>query len=156
MLQADSYGQAAVLCFVVDGGRVLLIEKLRGLGAGKVNAPGGKVEPGETALAAAVRETQEEVLVTPVDPVLRARLGFRFADGYSLYVEAFVAHSHRGVPGPSPEALPFWCPLDAIPYDRMWADDKLWLPQALAGRLVEGAFDFDGDRMLSHQVSSKP
>ena len=48
-----------------------------GLGAGKINAPGGKLEAGETALAAAIRETQEEIGVTPLaledrvrDPVL--------------------------------------------------------------------------------------
>jgi 8-oxo-dGTP diphosphatase len=33
--------EMAVLCFVVKGDSLLLIEKLRGLGAGKVNAPGG-------------------------------------------------------------------------------------------------------------------
>src|SRR4051794_35353585 len=37
--------ERAVLCFIVCGGRVLLIHKKRGLGAGKVNAPGGKIEP---------------------------------------------------------------------------------------------------------------
>ena len=50
--------QYANLCFIVKDGRVLLIRKKRGLGAGKINAPGGKLESGETALGAAIRETQ--------------------------------------------------------------------------------------------------
>ena len=52
--------QLANLCFIVKDGRVLLIRKKRGLGAGKINGPGGRLEPGETTLAAAIRETQEE------------------------------------------------------------------------------------------------
>lgn len=40
----------ATLMFVVQKGRILLIRKKRGIGAGKVNGPGGKFEPGETAL----------------------------------------------------------------------------------------------------------
>jgi 8-oxo-dGTP diphosphatase len=40
----------ATLLFVVDrpNGRILLIEKKRGLGAGKVNGPGGRIDEGET------------------------------------------------------------------------------------------------------------
>ena len=34
----------ATLVFVVDGARILLIHKKRGLGAGKINGPGGRVE----------------------------------------------------------------------------------------------------------------
>ena len=46
---------------VVDrtGGQVLLIRKKRGLGAGKINGPGGKLDPGETFAQTAVREVQE-------------------------------------------------------------------------------------------------
>ena len=48
--------ERANLCFIVKGGRVLLIRKKRGLGAGKVNGPGGKIEPGETSMESAIRE----------------------------------------------------------------------------------------------------
>ena len=37
--------ERANLCFIVKDGSVLLIRKKRGLGAGKVNGPGGKIEP---------------------------------------------------------------------------------------------------------------
>ncbi|MEO1370466.1 MAG: NUDIX domain-containing protein, partial [Acidobacteriota bacterium] len=46
----------ATLVFVIDGGRILLIRKKRGLGAGKVNGPGGRLEAGETPVQCAVRE----------------------------------------------------------------------------------------------------
>ena len=46
----------ATLVFIHQGSRVLLIEKLRGIGMGKINGPGGKIDPGETPLECAVRE----------------------------------------------------------------------------------------------------
>ena len=49
----------ATLMFVVQKGRILLIRKKRGIGAGKVNGPGGKFEPGEDALACVMREVTE-------------------------------------------------------------------------------------------------
>ena len=45
------------------------------------------------------------------------------------------------------EAKPFWQPTEAIPYDRMWADDEHWMPRMLAGERFRGWFEFDGDRM---------
>ena len=51
----------ATLMFVVQKGRILLIRKKRGIGAGKVNGPGGKFEPGETALQCVLREVREEL-----------------------------------------------------------------------------------------------
>lgn len=68
--------QRATLLFVVHDDQVLLIHKKRGLGAGNINGPGGRIEPGETPLAAAIRETQEEVGVTPLDAEARGELFF--------------------------------------------------------------------------------
>lgn len=142
----------AVLTFVVKEGRVLLIHKKRGLGAGKVNAPGGRIEPGETPLQAAVRETQEEVGVTPVHLEERAVLRFAFTDGYGLMCHVFVAGDATGVACETGEAVPFWSPLDEIPYGRMWADDRVWLPLVLEGAKVAAWFVFEGDVVLWHQL----
>lgn len=144
--------ERATLCFIVESDQVLLIEKKRGLGAGKVNGPGGKVEPGESLLQTAIRETQEEIGVTPLAPVLRAELSFQFTDGYSLFCAVFVADDHLGHPVSTVEADPFWSKLDAIPYERMWQDDALWLPQVLAGEKLRGFFIFDSDGMLEHHL----
>ena len=46
-----------------DGGDILLIRKKRGLGAGKINGPGGRVDPGETVTACALREVREELRI---------------------------------------------------------------------------------------------
>ena len=144
--------QTATLLFVVEPLRVLLIRKKRGLGAGKINAPGGRVDPGETPRQAAVRECEEELKITPTDPVEYGRLSFQFVDGLSLYVYAYRAEAFDGTPTETDEAVPHWFATDALPFDEMWADDRLWVPQLLARRRFAGRFLFDGDRMLGHQL----
>ena len=131
---------------------MLLIRKKRGLGAGKINAPGGKLEPGESALASAIREVQEEIGVTPAAIEERGMLHFQFADGYSLQCTVFVASEFEGEPIETAEAIPIWFAIDEIPFDQMWEDDRHWLPGALNGRSFDAWFIFDGDRMLWKQI----
>lgn len=144
--------ERANLCFICQDDHVLLIRKKRGLGAGKVNAPGGKIEAGETPLAAVIRETEEEICVTPSDLREMGDLSFQFADGYSLFCHVYVAHHFEGEPAETAEAEPFWVPIDRIPYGEMWSDDAHWLPLMLEGRRFRGFFEFDGDRMVSHRL----
>ena len=68
------------LCFVLRGEEILLIRKKRGIGAGKINGPGGHLEPGETPLEAAVREVQEELGITPINLKQVGELSFQFVD----------------------------------------------------------------------------
>jgi 8-oxo-dGTP diphosphatase len=144
--------EVATLCFIRDGEQLLLIRKKRGLGAGKINAPGGRLEPGETALQAAIRETQEEVGVTPRDLEKRGELFFQFADGYSLFCSVFLAHGCDGDLIETDEALPIWTHIDAIPFHEMWTDDAHWLPLVIDGKSFRGWFEFDNETMLSHNV----
>ncbi len=146
----------ATLLFVVRRGQVLLIHKKRGLGAGKINGPGGRLEPGETLAECAVREVQEELGVTPTGVSWRGQHRFHFVDGYTLHCHVYVATGCTGQPSESDEAIPLWTPLDAIPYERMWADDRHWLPHVLAGRTVDGHYVFDGDTMLDMVLQVDP
>ena len=144
--------ERASLCFVVEGGRILLIHKKRGLGAGKVNGPGGRLEPGETALDGARRETEEEVGVTPTGLEKAGELHFQFVDGYSLHCSVFRASGAEGTAVETAEADPFWVETGKIPFDKMWTDDRLWIPWMLAKRPFLGYFHFDGDKMLAGRV----
>ena len=145
--------ECATLLFVIRDGEILLIRKKRGLGAGKINGPGGRIEPGETPRDAAVREAREELGIEALSPELRGELHFQFVDGYSLHCSVFVSPDLVGEPVETPEAVPLWTPLNAIPYEEMWADDICWLPEVIAGRRVRGFFHFKHERLLSHQVS---
>jgi 8-oxo-dGTP diphosphatase len=140
------------LLFVRDGDQVLLIRKRRGLGAGKINGPGGKLEPGETPLQCAVREVEEEVGVTAHDPIERGELYFQFVDGLRLHVLVFDATAFSGEPVDTEEAFPLWVAEREIPYHEMWADDRVWLPHMLAGRPFVLRAVFEGDAMLDHTI----
>jgi 8-oxo-dGTP diphosphatase len=142
----------ATLLFVVRDGHMLLIHKKRGLGAGKINGPGGRIEPGESPRDAAIREVQEELLVTPLDVREAGELFFQFVDGLSIHGHVFRAADCRGEPTETDEATPLWAPCARPPYERMWEDDRYWVPLMLAGVPFRGYFLFDGDRMLDHRL----
>ncbi|HCQ39704.1 MAG TPA: NUDIX hydrolase [Verrucomicrobiales bacterium] len=137
----------ATLMFIRDGNDVLLMRKLRGIGAGKINAPGGKIEPGETPLEGAVRETQEELLVTPVKPRKMGELFFAMSDLPDIFVHVFMAEDFLGEVGETEEAIPRWTKISQIPYDMMWEDDEHWLPRMLEGECFSGHFFFESERI---------
>lgn len=142
----------ATLVFVTENARVLLMHKKRGLGAGKINAPGGRLEPGETPEAGAIREVQEELCVTPLGLMKHGELSFQFVDGYSIFVHVFLANRYTGTPAETEEARPRWTLLDEVPYEAMWQDDALWVPLLLSRAYFSGKFLFDGERMLDHEI----
>ena len=59
--------QLTTLLLILNDNQILLAEKKRGFGIGKFNGIGGKVEKDETIEEAMIRETQEEIGVTPTD-----------------------------------------------------------------------------------------
>ncbi len=147
--------QRATLVFLVRAGRVLLIHKKRGLGAGKINGPGGRVADGESPAECAVREVREELGVTAKGVAPCGEIWFQQTDGYSLRIHVFRASDCEGEPVETDEAVPLWVPLERIPYEEMWADDRLWLPLLLEGRRFRARVLFDGDRLLGHAVAAE-
>jgi len=148
--------ETATLMFVRMDGMVLLIRKLQGLGAGLINAPGGRVDPGETPEQGAIREAQEELRVVPLGVRKAGELAFQFTDGYSLRCHVYAASSYEGVPTETPEAIPLWIDERDMPYGQMWADDRIWYPLLLQGRTFHGRFLFDGGIMLGCEMDVAP
>ncbi len=142
----------ANLVFLLRGDEVLLIHKKTGIGAGKVNGPGGKLEPGETAEQAARREVNEELHLSVGALEEMGDLHFDFVDGLRLHCVVFRGSEFEGTPEETREAKPFWTPIKNVPYDQMWADDQYWLPQVLSGQKFRGWFRFDHETMLSREV----
>jgi 8-oxo-dGTP diphosphatase len=143
--------QRATLLFVIEGNRILLIHKKRGLGAGNINGPGGRLEPGENPLDAAVREVQEELCITPREIEYSGELFFQFVDGLSIHCSVFRAAAYDGEPQETDEAIPLWTDLEKIPYERMWADDRHWIPLMLERIPFKGYFVFDEAHMLDYR-----
>lgn len=129
--------------------RVLLGHKGRGLGQGRIVGPGGKVTPGETPKAAAVREVAEEVgiVVAPSDLHHRATISYPFVDRPENSQRSFVFTSRQfqGEPSATDELDPKWYLLGEIPWDQMWDDAKRWLPRVFAGEFVEATFTIGPD-----------
>lgn len=142
----------AVITYIFSEGKVLLINKKRGLGAGKVNAPGGHIEMGETKLEAAIRETEEEVGLTPLDAKEVGQLYFQFTNGLKMEGTVFIASEYKGNLIETDEADPFWIEIDDMPYKQMWEDDLLWLPHVIKGKKISGCYIFDEDKMLSYSM----
>ena len=123
--------------------RVLLMRQKRGVGAGLYNGPGGKVEPGETPRACAVREAREELRVDVHDLEKVGELGFAFGGEPTFFCHVFRSAAFTGPAEATPEAEPAWFPVEAIPYDEMWEDDRHWFPLLLEGRPFRGLVAFD-------------
>ncbi len=132
-----------------DRTEVLLGDKLTGLGVGKFVGAGGKLEPGESPVDAAVREVAEElgVVVAPADLESISVITYPFVDRdeWSQRSHGFIARTWIGEPIASAELDPQWFDIAEIPFDRMWADAATWLPQALAGEFVELTIPFYAD-----------
>jgi 8-oxo-dGTP diphosphatase len=133
--------------------------KKQGLGSGKYNGFGGKIEANEPIEVAAVRELYEECGIdVAVDDLTRvARLEFFFPamPDWNQVVYAFVAERWKGEPVESREMKPVWFSLEAIPFDKMWADDAHWLPLVLRGKGIEATFTFKADNETIDMASIK-
>jgi len=140
----------ATLLFVIRDGRILLIRKLRGLGAGRINGPGGKLDPGETPIECAVRETHEELGIVATGVEELGELSFQWVDDTvpPLCCSVFRASGYDGEPTATDEAIPLWFDLGKIPFAEMWPDDELWFPHLLAGERFHGWYLFDGDALI--------
>jgi 8-oxo-dGTP diphosphatase len=139
----------ATLMFIFRDHEVLLIRKKRGLGAGKINGPGGKIDPGESPAECAIRETREELLVEAVQPQHAGLLHFQFTDGLALECHVFRADQFSGSPTETDEAIPLWTPTARIPFHEMWADDIHWFHHLTSRTPFRGFFHFENDHMLS-------
>lgn len=158
MALRDGEVKRTTLCFVFDRARslLLMIEKKRGQGAGKWNVPGGKIAPGESPEAAAIRETEEETGLRPVTVREAGFLEFYFPESKSWdnTCTAFTAEEWTGsLVAENDECTAHWIPLDAIPYDRMWDDDRLWVPLLLSGKRFHRVYTFDAeDHMKAEEI----
>lgn len=156
VLEGPFEGVRATLLFVIRDGRILLMHKKRGLGAGLINGPGGKCEPGETPRQCAIRETAEELCIDVSGVEYAGELRYLDTSIEPIHGFVFVASGFTGTPTETDEARPEWFDLDAIPFERMWADDRMWLPWVLEGEQFRAAFLGHEDRIEAARLELGP
>ena len=125
-------------------------------GGGKWNAPGGKLQPNETADHCATREVLEETGLH-VNLTRVATLAFFKYDkrlDADWLAQVFRATEFHGTIKESREGILRWFPSDHPPFDEMWEDDRYWYRHAIEGRRFRGNFYFRGDfeKLLDHEI----
>lgn len=134
------------LCLLKKEDKILLAMKKRGFGEGKYNGIGGKIENNETPEQAMIRETQEEISVTPIDYEKAGLIEFdEYYKGIKqkLAFHLYIVHKWNGTISETEEMKPQWFSINEIPYNKMFPDDKYWLPLVLKGKKIKAYFDFD-------------
>lgn len=146
------------LCLLIKENKILLAMKKKGFGAGKYNGVGGKLEQNETPEQAMIRETEEEIGVTPT---VYDKVGYISFDEFykgekiRLSFHLYLTYDWVGIPTESDEMKPVWFDLDKIPYENMFPDDQYWLPLILEGKKIKAYFDFDENwNVLSKEIEN--
>jgi len=145
----------ATLCYIIKDGNVLLIKKKRGIGSGKWNGPGGKIKDNETIIESAIREVQEEIGITPINPKIIGFNKFSFDDKPFMDVFIITANDYKGGLKETDEAKPKWFAITETPYNNMWSDDIHWMPLLFNKKNFVGVFDFNKEtyKINYHKVS---
>ena len=107
----------AVICFVIAGDGVLLINRNKSPFMGMWNAVGGKVEKGETPEDACVREVYEESGISVSSPERISRFTWNYDDEVGYAFKAEVKNTGKNFPFSTEEGI-----IDLKPIE--WVLDK--------------------------------
>lgn len=160
-MATDPEFREVVVVYILDEleGKILLVERVdpkSGLGKGKVSGVGGGREENETVDETLRREVKEE---TGIDILTYENMGnvvwlFPEKPAYNQKAEIFVCKNYQGqaqyMPG---EAVkPIWFDLKEIPYEKMFEDNKYFVPLVLEGKKVSCMFLYQDDKVVEKRV----
>jgi len=151
-----------VVGYYLKGDQVLLglrKETEWGIGKDLLAGIGGKVGdlPGledETEDEAFIRESQEEINVTPLKfrGIGYATFLFPAKPKWNQRVRIYLVDAWEGEPTETESIRPEWHDINQLPFDQMWDDAHYYLAQALAGKAIDATFTYSGDNRTVHHI----
>jgi 8-oxo-dGTP diphosphatase len=146
----------ATLCYVRQGGKTLMLHRIKkenDMHAGKWNGLGGKLLPGETPEACAIREVCEESGLTMINPVLRGLLTFPgFANDDDWYCFLFVGREFTGELIDSDEGVLAWIDDTALLDLPLWPGDRIFIPWLDVDAFFSGCFRYVDGQLQDHDA----
>lgn len=146
----------ATLVYLKRDGKTLMIHRVKkqaDIHQGKWNGLGGKLEPGESPEACAVREVREESGLDIRSLRYGGLLVFAGFKGEDWYVWVYTSEAFDGELIDSDEGRLQWIPdaeLRALP---LWPSDLLFLDWLEAGKVFSARFAYSPqDEMLGYEV----
>jgi 8-oxo-dGTP diphosphatase len=152
----------AVLIYARDErGRVLMIHRNGRPGdfhSGKWNGLGGKLEPGESPLEAAVRELREESGLTPRAAEFRALGTLTFPDfkpkkSEDWVVFVFTVQVADGPLAACEEGELHWVEAAQVPTLNLWEGDRHFIGQVLAAKPFLGTIWYQDGGVHRHWIA---
>lgn len=141
----------STLCYLIKenhrGKKLLLAMKKKGFGKGKWNGIGGtwKKEKGDRTITdTAIREVKEEISTEPkeIEKVAILNFNYPYSQEHNQDTYVFIVKKWQREPKETKEMRPEWFSLDRIPFDKMWDDDRFWLPLILEDKKIKANFIF--------------
>jgi 8-oxo-dGTP pyrophosphatase MutT (NUDIX family) len=157
LLSEPKYVQAVVGYLIRDDKVLLGLRKKvsLGMGQGVLSGIGGKVGDtpelrGETNEEALVREILEEVAIGIFSYRLLGHVRFLNPSKpeWNQEVFAYTVDTWGGNPVETEVIKPMWFDIAALPVERMWKDNRYWVPRVLEGKKVEAIFLFDENHKI--------
>lgn len=123
----------ASLWILIKDGQIFLWEKKRWFAKWVFNWPWGKQEKNETIEECMIREAKEEIWIDilKMTKVWINHFYFPEEPSWNQDVHIFMIEDFSWDVVESEEIKPYWFDINNIPYKKMWADDKIWLPSVL-------------------------
>lgn len=121
-------------CYLIDknNNKILLGRKKYGIAKGILNGFGGHVEKSDSSIKdSIIREFFEETSLKLIKPILSGIMHYKYDDLENGCTNIYLCNKWKGQLKESEEMEVEWFDLNAIPFDQMWPDDKLWLPAFL-------------------------
>lgn len=103
----------AVKCLLIENERIVITKYLKGIKTGYYDIPGGKIEDGESAKDAAIREMEEETGIKVSDLAKRGTFEVEYPDRRFIF-DIFVAKKYQGNTQSFEENTSEWIKIDDL------------------------------------------